>query len=99
MKVDQSRHENVVGIAWYKPTQWKRLLQISEDSVDLEGKYLDWSDAASDAMRQLTRAGLRVLRVDIDIEQLSAWCEQRGLPVSAESRSRYLGERLREEYL
>ena len=99
MAVDQSRHENVVGIAWYKPTQWKRLLRISEDSEALDGTYLEWSDAATDAIRALARAGLRVQRVDIDVERLLAWCAERDLPVNSESRSRYLGDRLRKEYL
>ncbi|MEW6356388.1 MAG: hypothetical protein AB1696_08690 [Planctomycetota bacterium] len=99
MKVDQSRREGVVGIAWYKPTQWKLLHESSEDTDELDGTYLQWSDAASDMMRQLRLAGVRVQRVDIDVEDLIKWCKEKGVAVNGESRSRYLGEKLREEYL
>ncbi len=31
-----------VGIAWYRPEQWARLLEISEDRDDLETTWEEW---------------------------------------------------------
>ena len=98
MRLDEARDGNIVGVAWYKPTQWARLRERSDDVDDIERTYLEWSECASKALVDLRRAGLRAVRVDIDVEELLAWCQQHDLPVNAESRSGYTVRKLREEW-
>jgi hypothetical protein len=84
------------GFAWYRPQQWQRVRDISEDAEDLADTYLEWLHLAEENFNQLLSSGLRVEKVDIDSEQLIIWCNERGLPITGESRSRYAAERLKE---
>jgi hypothetical protein len=37
-------------------------------------------------------------KVDLDVEEVLAWCNARGVAMNAETRSRYVSERLRQKY-
>jgi len=88
--------EVVVGIAWYQPKQWQRVRDISTDADDLEDTYEEWLRLAEQKLAELTAAGLRAERVDIDSEQLIFWCNERGLEVNGRARSLYAAEKLHE---
>jgi hypothetical protein len=45
-------------------------------------------------MQELQSSGLRVEKVDVHSEELILWCNERGLEINAEARSRYIAERL-----
>jgi len=36
----------VTGIAWYRPEQWERLREVSEDVENLEETYEAWLETA-----------------------------------------------------
>lgn len=60
-------------MAWYRPDQWHRLLEIADDAEDLEETYEDWRASAEMAIEELSRSGLRpIQKVDVDVEQLLA---------------------------
>lgn len=98
MKSGNDRHKEVTPIAWYKPTQWARLREVSEDRAELEPTYLQWFDAASKQIQDMGRAGLRVQRVDVDVEELVEWCRERGVPVTASARAWFTAEKAREDW-
>jgi hypothetical protein len=90
----ESADTMVVGIAWYRPDQWQRVREISADGDDLHDNYLEWLQSAEERLQELRSSGLRVEKVDVHSETLILWCNERGLEINGESRSRYIAERL-----
>jgi len=87
-----------VGIAWYRREQWPRLLEISADRSDLEDSYDNWLVHVTEAFETMRNEGLDPVKVDVDTEELLAWCRRRNLPVSAKARARYVTEKVQKIY-
>jgi hypothetical protein len=88
----------ITGVAWYRPEQWARLREISEDVENLDDTYEEWRQKAEQALREGIPADVTVEKVDIDVEEVLAWCNVLGLPMNAQSRARYVSDRLRRKY-
>ena len=84
-----------LGIAWYRPEQWSRLLEVSEDREDLERTFAEWEQQAEEKLRALRAEGLDIKKVTIEVEELLAWCQNRVLSVDASARSHYVSDLLR----
>ena len=89
---------NVIGVAWYRCEQWPRLREISTDGSDLEDSYDNWLVHVTEAFQRMRNEGLDPVKVDVDTEELLAWCRSRNLPVSAKSRAEYVTEKVRKIY-
>lgn len=85
----------IMGIAWYQPDQWERLLDISEDASDLEDTYEEWQSFATKKIKKLKQQGFSVQKVTIDTEELLAWCNAYRIPVNSHSRSEFVTKKLR----
>jgi len=88
----------VTGIAWYRPEQWKRLREVSDDVGNLEETYESWLETAERLIREAIPADITIERVYLDVEEVLAWCNFHGLPMNAQSRSRYVSEKIRKKY-
>lgn len=88
----------ILGVAWYQSEQWPRLREVASDSENLEQNYPDWEANANEAIRNLRRAGARVERVVIDIEELVEWCGHKGRAVDSSARAEFTSEKLREKH-
>jgi hypothetical protein len=88
----------VTGVAWYRPEQWARLREISEDVENLEDTYEEWKQMAEQVLRDGISANATMEKVDIDVERVLAWCNVLGLPMNSQSRSRYVSDKLRKKY-
>jgi hypothetical protein len=88
-----------LGIAWFRPEQWSRLLEISEDCEALEETFAEWESLAEEKLLDLRAQGINAERVTIDVEELLVWCKSRGLSVNATARSQYVAELLRKRDL
>jgi hypothetical protein len=84
-----------IGMAWYRSEQWNRLRQISEDVDILETNYEEWESLASRKIAELEAAGIKIEKVEVDVNELMSYCEEYGLAVNAESRSRFVTDKLR----
>jgi hypothetical protein len=98
MKKTSGELRIITGVAWYRPEQWERLREVSEDVENLEETYVVWLQTAERMIRDGIPPDVRVERVDIDVEEVLAWCNARGLPMNATSRSRYVSEWVRQKY-
>jgi hypothetical protein len=92
----ESHDTMVVGFAWYRPDQWQRIREISADAADLHDSCIEWLLSAEERFQELRSSGLRVEKVDVRSEALIRWCDERGLEINGEARSRYVAERLSE---
>jgi hypothetical protein len=53
-------------------------------------------ESAEQNLKEINVPGLELLKVDVDSEQLIAWCNMRGLEINAEARSQYVAEKVPE---
>ena len=88
----------VTGVAWYRPGQWQRLRDVSDDVDNLEETYDAWLQTAKRMLREGIPAGIVVRKIDIDVEEVLAWCNVRGLPMNAQSRTQFVAERVRQTH-
>ena len=90
-----ARQPQLVGLAWYDLAQWAKLKQVADDAADLDESHEAWKRNAERTERQLSRRGIIIRRVAIDIDALMDWCRQRGKPLNSASRAEYAAEMVR----
>jgi hypothetical protein len=98
MKKTPNETQIVTGVAWYRPEQWERLREVSEDVDNLEETYDAWLKTAERLIRDGIPADVRVEKIDVDVEEVLAWCNVLGLPMNTASRARFVSERVRQKY-
>ena len=98
MKKTSNETRIVTGVAWYRPEQWERLREVSEDVDNLEETYDAWLKTAERLIRDGIPADVVVEKIDIDVEEVLAWCNVRGLPMNTAARARFVSERVRQKH-
>jgi hypothetical protein len=88
----------VTGVAWYRREQWERLREVSQDAENLDETYDAWLETAERLIRDGIPDDVQVEKIEIDVEEVLAWCNVRGLPMNGASRSRFVSERVRQKH-
>ena len=91
-----SQLKQVAGAAWYRREQWNRLLEVSADRDELEENYDDWLRTAEGTLKGLKQMGTALVKVDIDVNKLFAWCVVANRPVDGTARAEYVSKLLSE---
>jgi hypothetical protein len=86
----------VMGVAWYRPEQWDRLLEISSDRAELEDTYDEWKAVAEGNLGNLAQHGYKLCKVEIDVEELFNWCNSQKRAVDGDARTEFTVMKLRE---
>jgi len=86
----------VMGVAWYRPDQWDRLLEISSDRAELENTYDEWKAVAEENLVNLAQHGYKLRKVHIDVEELLVWCNSQNRSVDGDARTGFTVMKLRE---
>ena len=84
----------LLGIAWYHPEQWQKLLKISVDRESLHDTYAEWLANVTQKMIELAQMGYAVRAVVVDVDDLVRWCNQHGCTVNGTARSQFVVEKL-----
>jgi hypothetical protein len=85
----------VIGVAWFRPDEWQRLRDLSTDAHKLEPTYEAWAEIAFRESAKLASSGVEVIRIDVGVDELAAWCQEEGRPLDAQARAAFAAERLR----
>jgi hypothetical protein len=93
---EASEAKVITGCAWYRAEQWGRLREISADRDKLEETHEEWAANAEKSLREMRKVGIYAEKVDVDVEELLAWCQAQGREVNGEARSQYAAEMLRQ---
>jgi hypothetical protein len=88
----------IIGLAWYREGDWDFLLKVSADAEELEETYAEWVSLASARYAQAKATGMPIVKVDIDVHELVAWCRDRGCPVDANSRAEFAAHKTAEQH-
>ena len=84
----------MVGVGWYRPEQWSLLRAIAADPERLEDSYDEWVAMATKSMQDLAAKGVPTIKVDVEVRELVAWCQQRQLELDGKARASFVAERL-----
>ena len=87
----------IVGIAWYRSEQYGLLRALAADADLMANTYEEWLAGVTKTMDDLRQRGIVARRVDVDVRELVAWCQQRGRPLDGEARSIYAAEKLKSD--
>jgi hypothetical protein len=85
----------VLGIAWYRPDQYGLLRALAADAHIMTHTHVEWEAGAMKLMNDLRQQGLDARRVDVDVNEMAAWCQRQGKPFDSAARSIYAAELLR----
>ncbi len=94
-KVRRSKGQTHVGFAWYQRDQWARLRELAADAEVLEENYDAWLTSAERTLATIKSQGLGVERVQVDVEEIAAWCARAGRRFDGKARSEYVAELMR----
>ena len=86
----------VVGIAWFRANQWQLLRSLATDADDLEETHEEWAKIAEKTLEDLARQGVHTQKVDVDVDELQAWCSAQKRPLDSSARAAYAAAHLRE---
>ncbi|MFA5897910.1 MAG: hypothetical protein WC829_02235 [Hyphomicrobium sp.] len=81
-----------VGIPWYRPEDYPKLLGVFADADRLPATHADWLARAEQLEQQVRASGKRVERVYLDPDKFPAWCRERGLDINGQARAGYAAE-------
>ena len=95
-KKDKSYKKVIVGIGFYKEEEWERLLACAHDRENLEDTYDEWLEVVEKAILNYHALGIRPRKVVVNLDELIDFCIDHKLKNTAETRSRFVAERLRE---
>ena len=82
----------VIGIAFYKREQWPLLLETAVDSLVLERTYDEWMEVLDVSVDKIREAGLEPELVEIDVNDLLAWCKKKKIKNDGKARSMFITE-------
>ena len=88
----------VVGMAWYRREDWKKLKALFTDAHKLHRTYDEWLKAAETGVKTLTAQGHIVEKVHIDPDEFAGWCAMRGLNIDAKARTQFANEFVYRKY-
>jgi hypothetical protein len=85
----------IAGIAWFRDDQWQLLRSLAADADSLEHTHGEWVTLAEKALQVLAQKGVSARKVNVDVNELDAWCKARNRPLDSSARADYAAEQLR----
>ncbi len=90
------RGHMLVGVAWYTEEQWARVKARAADPELFEATYSDWMKMAEDALEEVRRAVGNPVKVNVDADELAAWCLVQGKQNNSSARAEFASYKLRQ---
>lgn len=82
----------IVGIFNITKDQWKQFLEMMDDSKENFSTWERWKIQADQVIMELAGKGVEVMKVEVNLDHFSAWCEKRGRARDGAARSQYAAE-------
>lgn len=84
--------EMIIGVGFYRREQWPLFLATAVDKDNLEDTYDEWLEGLKRSLIILRAEGADPVKVDVDMEELLAYCAEHGLENSGKARSQFFAE-------
>ena len=95
LRLKKNMQRASVAVSWYTPDEWARVKAAAADPEVFENTFQEWEAMATDALRDLRKAGTNPVKVFVAAEELQAWCLVHGKPVRADARAEFVLEKAR----
>ncbi|WP_144603785.1 hypothetical protein [Algoriphagus algorifonticola] len=79
-----------LNLAYYRKSDWSKLIEMIDDP---EKMHDTWEESYQDFLKvekQLKSSGFLPNRIVIDLDELKAFCVQKGLKIDGKARSLYV---------
>lgn len=76
----------VAGVLWIRPADYDRAVALSEDGMP--ATYEDWRKKIDRLIGQLP-AGIKVMKIEADPDEVAKWCRANGHRVDTKGRSAF----------
>ena len=93
---EKSEKQPLLGIGWYKESQWNLLLQYAVDRDDLEQTFGEWLEGILEGIENFSKVGIHCEKIPIDVEEMMTWCKDNDYPFDGSSRSAFIAHKTRE---
>jgi hypothetical protein len=70
------------------------LRALASDPEVLEKTYAEWLNFATKKIEELRKRGLLVRKIDVDVQELAAWCQSRDRVLNGEARAKFVTEKM-----
>lgn len=82
----------ILGVGFYRREQWPLFLATAVDRTKLDDTYDEWLEGLKRSLIILMAEGADPVKVDVDVEELLAYCAEHGLENSGETRSQFIAD-------
>jgi len=86
----------ICSIPYYRRDQYNRLREFSIDKENFSISYEEMITITASKYKEMENKGFKVVKIDVDIEELIEWCNSRCVTLNPESRTRFTLEKLKE---
>ncbi len=86
-----SDDQNVVALAWYTPVTFRELAALPEAEIEIS--YAEYLRKNEELIAHFSPKGFRVVKVAIDIRQMTMWCHQHGYEIDGAGRAIFSGKK------
>ena len=94
-KMNKSQ-KKICSIPYYRKDQYDRLRKISIDKEIFSISYDEMMTITKSKHKEMEKKGFKVVKIDVDIEELIEWCNSQNATLNPESRTRFALEKLKE---
>ena len=88
--------KKICSIPYYRKDQYDRLRKISIDKETFSISYDEMMTITKSKHKEMEKKGFKVVKIDVDIEELIEWCNSQNATLNPESRTRFALEKLKE---
>ncbi len=81
-----------IGIGFYRREQWQLLRETAVDAHLLAESYDDWIEVLDSAVTKISERGLEPRLIEVDLNDLLAYCRHHGVQNNAEARSKFISK-------
>jgi hypothetical protein len=82
-----------VGIPWFEPQEYARILEIMNYPADMSRDYERWRELAENRQRGRKGQKLFVVRVVVHPEEFVAWCTAKAIQPDGGALNTFVNER------
>ena len=86
-----------VGVGWYTAENWLRVKDAAADAEIFEATFEEWEIMAEETLKTMRNAGILPLKVEIDAEELLAWCQAHRKPNDGGARAQFVAQKLKQQ--
>jgi hypothetical protein len=79
-----------VNIAYYKETDWERLLAYADDRETMHDTWKEWHESFLKMKNDLIAHGFKVKDIVVDLDELQRYCIIRGIKNDGKARSSFV---------